>query len=73
MQQRKVADLSQFKDLPEEIPLPLVIGTKVTGNLLKANKISSQVYFAKILVSHNTLSVHNYSKCKTSKIVLVFC
>lgn len=31
LQQRKVADISQFKDLPEEIPLPLVIGTKVTG------------------------------------------
>ena len=38
LQQRKVADISQFKDLPEEIPLPLVIGTKVTGNFLKANK-----------------------------------
>lgn len=31
LQQRKVADVSQFKDLPDEIPLPLVIGTKVTG------------------------------------------
>ncbi|NXW05385.1 LIN9 protein, partial [Fregetta grallaria] len=38
LQQRKVADISQFKDLPEEIPLPLVIGTKVTGNFLKTNK-----------------------------------
>lgn len=34
LQQRKVADISQFKDLPEEIPLPLVIGTKVTGNFI---------------------------------------
>ncbi|XP_064302443.1 protein lin-9 homolog isoform X5 [Phalacrocorax carbo] len=33
LQQRKVADISQFKDLPEEIPLPLVIGTKVTARL----------------------------------------
>ncbi|XP_069464786.1 protein lin-9 homolog isoform X2 [Ambystoma mexicanum] len=33
LQQRKVADVSQFKDLPEEIPLPLVIGTKVTARL----------------------------------------
>ncbi|XP_036309499.1 protein lin-9 homolog isoform X5 [Pipistrellus kuhlii] len=33
LQQRKVADLSQFKDLPDEIPLPLVIGTKVTARL----------------------------------------
>ena len=31
LQQRKVAGVSQFKDLPDEIPLPLVIGTKVTG------------------------------------------
>ena len=38
LQQRKVADISQFKDLPDEIPLPLVIGTKVTGNFLKTNK-----------------------------------
>uniref|UniRef100_A0A5F9CCC1 Lin-9 DREAM MuvB core complex component n=1 Tax=Oryctolagus cuniculus TaxID=9986 RepID=A0A5F9CCC1_RABIT len=33
LQQRKVADVSQFKDLPDEIPLPLVIGTKVTARL----------------------------------------
>ncbi|XP_019514560.1 PREDICTED: protein lin-9 homolog [Hipposideros armiger] len=33
LQQRKVADLTQFKDLPDEIPLPLVIGTKVTARL----------------------------------------
>ncbi|XP_053568770.1 protein lin-9 homolog [Bombina bombina] len=33
LQQRKVADVSQFKELPEEIPLSLVIGTKVTARL----------------------------------------
>ncbi|MEE6473719.1 hypothetical protein FKM82_010150 [Ascaphus truei] len=33
LQQRKVTDVSQFKDLPEEIPLSLVIGTKVTARL----------------------------------------
>ncbi|XP_067841289.1 protein lin-9 homolog [Heptranchias perlo] len=33
LQQRKVTELSQYKDLPEEIPLPLVIGTKVTARL----------------------------------------
>ncbi|KAM4771854.1 protein lin-9 homolog isoform 2-T2 [Rhinophrynus dorsalis] len=33
LQQRKVADVSQFKDLPDEIPLSLVIGTKVTARL----------------------------------------
>ena len=32
LQQRKLGDLSNLKDLPEEIPLHLVIGTKVTGN-----------------------------------------
>lgn len=31
LQQRKITDISLCKDLPEEIPLPLVIGTKVTG------------------------------------------
>lgn len=33
LQQRKFTDVSHCKDLPEEIPLPLVIGTKVTGNV----------------------------------------
>nr|XP_032830074.1 protein lin-9 homolog isoform X3 [Petromyzon marinus] len=33
LQQQKVTDLSSFKELPEEIPLPLVIGTKVTARL----------------------------------------
>ncbi|KAG7465634.1 hypothetical protein MATL_G00155570 [Megalops atlanticus] len=33
LQQRKFVDVSQCKDLPEEIPLPLVIGTKVTARL----------------------------------------
>ncbi|KAI8499733.1 PREDICTED: protein lin-9 homolog [Branchiostoma belcheri] len=33
LQQRKVTDISNFKDLPDEIPLPLVIGTKVTARL----------------------------------------
>jgi len=31
LQQRKAAEVMEFKDLPEEIPLPLVIGTRVTG------------------------------------------
>lgn len=35
LQQRKAADLTHFKDLPDEIPLPLVIGTKVTARLRK--------------------------------------
>ncbi|KAJ8399473.1 hypothetical protein AAFF_G00411850 [Aldrovandia affinis] len=33
LQQRKFVDVSHYKDLPEEIPLPLVIGTKVTARL----------------------------------------
>uniref|UniRef100_A0A4W5JUH7 Lin-9 DREAM MuvB core complex component n=1 Tax=Hucho hucho TaxID=62062 RepID=A0A4W5JUH7_9TELE len=33
LQQRKLADVSHCKDLPDEIPLPLVIGTKVTARL----------------------------------------
>lgn len=33
LQQRKVTELAKFKDLPKEIPVPLVIGTKVTARL----------------------------------------
>lgn len=33
LQQRKLNDLSNCKDLPNEIPLPLVIGTKVTARI----------------------------------------
>ncbi|CAH3194733.1 unnamed protein product, partial [Porites evermanni] len=33
LQQRKVSELSRFKDLPDEVPLPLVIGTKVTEKM----------------------------------------
>ncbi|XP_056150683.1 protein lin-9 homolog isoform X2 [Lampris incognitus] len=33
LQQRKLSDLSNCKDLPDEIPLPLIIGTKVTARL----------------------------------------
>ncbi|XP_062324272.1 protein lin-9 homolog [Osmerus eperlanus] len=33
LQQRKLSDVSHCKDLPEEIPLPLIIGTKVTARL----------------------------------------
>jgi hypothetical protein len=34
LQQRKFFDVAHCKDLPDEIPLPLVIGTKVTGKTL---------------------------------------
>lgn len=33
LQQRKLTDVSNCKDLPDEIPLPLIIGTKVTARL----------------------------------------
>ncbi|UYV81391.1 LIN9 [Cordylochernes scorpioides] len=33
LQQNKYVDLTQYRDLPSEIPLPLVIGTKVTARL----------------------------------------
>ncbi|MEQ2304633.1 Protein lin-9 [Ameca splendens] len=33
LQQRKLSDVSTCKDLPDEIPLPLIIGTKVTARL----------------------------------------
>jgi len=31
LQQRKAADVTNFKDIPDEIPMTLVIGTRVTG------------------------------------------
>uniref|UniRef100_A0A3Q2YW84 Lin-9 DREAM MuvB core complex component n=1 Tax=Hippocampus comes TaxID=109280 RepID=A0A3Q2YW84_HIPCM len=33
LQHRKLSDVSNCKDLPDEIPLPLIIGTKVTARL----------------------------------------
>ncbi|KAK7907812.1 hypothetical protein WMY93_016424 [Mugilogobius chulae] len=33
LQQSKLTDISNCKDLPDEIPLPLIIGTKVTARL----------------------------------------
>ncbi|KAJ8298580.1 hypothetical protein KUTeg_022690 [Tegillarca granosa] len=33
LQQRKMSELQSFKDLPDEIPMHLVIGTKVTARL----------------------------------------
>lgn len=35
LQQRKATDIASFKDLPAEIPMQLVIGTKVTARLRK--------------------------------------
>ncbi|VEN34909.1 unnamed protein product [Callosobruchus maculatus] len=35
LQQRKATDMSSFKDLPPEVPMQLVIGTKVTARLRK--------------------------------------
>lgn len=35
LQQRKLGELTSFKDLPEEIPMHLVIGTKVTARSRK--------------------------------------
>lgn len=35
LQQRKVTDLNSFQDLPSEIPMQLVIGSKVTARLRK--------------------------------------
>lgn len=35
LQQRKATDMTSFKDLPAEVPMQLVIGTKVTARLRK--------------------------------------
>ena len=38
LQQRKLSDVSNCKDLPDEIPLPLIIGTKVTGKMTEMKR-----------------------------------
>ena len=44
LQQRKMSELQTFKDLPDEIPMHLVIGTKVTGDgSLKHSDIARKV------------------------------
>ncbi|MEQ2195668.1 Protein lin-9, partial [Xenoophorus captivus] len=49
--QRKLSDVSTCKDLPDEIPLPLIIGTKVTGKITHMNTL----YLQRILPqSHDT-------------------
>lgn len=42
LQQRKISEVMTHEDLPEEIPLHLVIGTKVTGNKLSTLNFSLQ-------------------------------
>lgn len=41
LQQRKLSDVSNCKDLPDEIPLPLIIGTKVTGKMTERTPLSA--------------------------------
>ncbi len=36
LQQRKQGDVANFKDLPEDIPLQLTIGTRVTARYVQA-------------------------------------
>lgn len=43
LQQRKITDISVCKDLPDEIPLPLVIGTKVTGEFAVAHVLQRNI------------------------------
>ena len=61
LQQRKNSDLDDFKDLPDEIPMPLVIGTKVTGtNNIAHHNLSSS--------SHVDRFVHLSPSCVGSHI-----
>jgi hypothetical protein len=43
LQQRKMSELQTFKDLPEEIPMHLVIGTKVTGKTVRFCYVSQVI------------------------------
>ena len=53
LQQRKMSELTSYKDLPEEIPMHLVIGTKVTG---KNNKPQFQ-YCVFLAAVHGTCNL----------------
>lgn len=55
LQQRKVTELSKFKDLPKEIPVPLVIGTKVSARL---HKPLSGIYTGQIDAVDSTASTY---------------
>ena len=55
LQQRKVAELTKFKDLPREIPVPLVIGTKVSARL---HKPQSGVFTGQIDAVDSTASTY---------------
>lgn len=48
LQQKKVANISQFKDLPEETPLPLIIRIKVTADCVVFMLVSSQMLWVQI-------------------------
>ncbi|XP_066451236.1 protein lin-9 homolog isoform X3 [Eleutherodactylus coqui] len=67
LQQRKVADVSQFKDLPDEIPLSLVIGTKVTARLRgmhdglftgQIDAVDTQNFTYRVTFDRNGLGTH---------------
>jgi len=70
LQQRKAAEVMEFKDLPEEIPLPLVIGTRVTGEWESPPVIYSPVTHTHTHTFNGPLSgtaqVSRYQKCKTN-------
>ena len=55
LQQRKVAELTKFKDLPREIPVPLVIGTKVSARL---HKPQSGIFTGQIDAVDSTASTY---------------
>jgi hypothetical protein len=55
LQQRKVTELAKFKDLPKEIPVPLVIGTKVSARL---HKPQSGIFTGQIDAVDSTASTY---------------
>lgn len=55
LQQRKVTELTKFKDLPKEIPVPLVIGTKVSARL---HKPQSGIFTGQIDAVDSTASTY---------------
>lgn len=77
LQQRKISEFSTLKDLPDEIPLHLVIGTKVTGQWLgsrsqvsgQGSKSQVRRYKSESSVSNQPITCHdtNSNKANSSK------
>jgi len=84
LQQRKAAKVTEVKDLPEEIPLPLVIGTHVTGErgnlslVVYANKVFPESYrptrqqWSPVLLALSWTPTHSARPCLVHHVICPF-